>query len=71
MHFFFKLIFIYLFIFGCTGSLLLLYFSLVAANRGYSNCVCRLIVVAFLVMEHGLYNMWASVAVAKGQVPGL
>ena len=71
MHFL-KLIFIYLFIFGCTGSLLLLYFSLVAANRGYSSCVFRLlIVVAFLVVEHGLYSMWASVAVAKGQVPGL
>ena len=39
---FFKInLFIYLFIFGCTGSLLLhTGFSLVAASRGYSSLLC-------------------------------
>ena len=43
-------------------------FSLVAASRGYSLVrVCRLFtVVAFLVVEHRLYNSRASVVVARG-----
>ena len=44
-------------------------FSLVVASGGYSLvAVCRLfiVVVASLIVEHGLQGMWALVAVACG-----
>ena len=48
-------LFIYLFIFGCVGSLLLhAGFSLVAVSGGYSVAVRRLLEMASLVAEHGL-----------------
>ena len=53
----FKIIFIYLFIFSCSGSLLLhVGFSIVAERGGYSLVAVLglLIVVASLVAEHGL-----------------
>ena len=49
-NFFFYKFILFLFIFGCVGSLL----SLVAASRGYSSLCGLLIVVASLVAEHGL-----------------
>ena len=39
-QYFFKNKFIYLFIFGCVGSLLLCRLSLVVASRGYSSLRC-------------------------------
>ena len=61
-------IFFYLLIFGCTASLLLLGFFLVAAGRAYSlAAVCRLLIaVASLITEQGLYGTWASAVVAYG-----
>ena len=46
----------YLFIFGCVGVFVAVHgLSLVAASGGYSSLWCRLlIVVASLVVEHGL-----------------
>ena len=38
-------------------------FSLAAGSRGYSLVVCRLLIlVTFLVAEHGLQGAWFSVA---------
>ena len=73
--FFFFLIhlFIYLFIFGCNGSLSL---GLHCCVRAFSSCGERgllfvavrglLIVVASLVEEHGVQGVRASVVVAHG-----
>ena len=46
------------FLFGCTGSLLPRWLSLVVANRGSSLVVMHglLITVASLVVEYGLYS---------------
>ena len=55
--FFFFFFNVYLFIFCCSGSLLLCSgFSLIGESRGYSLVVVHrlLIVVASLVAEHGL-----------------
>ena len=48
--------FVYLFIFGCAGSLFVQGLSLVVASRGYSLVAgCGLLMaVASLVVEHGL-----------------
>ena len=60
----FKNNFTYLFIFGCAGSSLLCWLSLVAASGGHSLVVvCGLLsAVAFIVAEHGLQG---------SRVPGL
>ena len=62
------LFFLYLLIFGCTASSLLLGFSLVAAGKAYSlAAVCRLLIaVASLITEQGLHGTWASAVVAYG-----
>ena len=60
---FFKKKIIYLFIFGCIGSLLLCVgFSLVAVSRGYSSLWC----VGFSCCRALALGMWASVVVAWG-----
>ena len=56
-------IFICVFIYGCTGSsLLLCVLSLIAANGGYSVVTLHrlLIVMTSRIVEHRLYGTWAS-----------
>ena len=57
---------IILFIFGTAGSSLPHRFFLSCGEWGYSLVVVRglLIVVASLVVEHGLLGAWASVVMA-------
>lgn len=61
--FFFILFFIYLFVIGCAGSLLL-------HEEIFSNCSKQglLIAVAFPVAEQGLYSAQFSVVMAHGLV---
>ena len=63
---FLKHLFIYLFIFGCTGSRCCIGFSLVAVSKGYSLvAMCGLLIVmASLVAQHSLQGLWALVIVA-------
>ena len=58
----------YLFIFGCAGSLLLHRLPLVAVSTGYSLVtVCGLLIaVASPVAEHESSGPWASVIAARG-----
>ena len=55
-RFLYIILFIFFFIFGCVGSLLLHVGCLVAASRGYSLAVVyRLLIAgASLIAEHGL-----------------
>jgi len=65
---FFNIIFKYLFIFGCSGSLLLREGFLLVAMRGAFSLVvvCGLLIaVASLVADHGLQSAWASVVVVS------
>ena len=58
---------IYLFMFGCAGSLLLCRLSLVVVSRGYSAVVEYALVIALAsLVKHRLQGMQASVAAAHG-----
>ena len=50
---------IHVFIFGCAGSALLCRLSLVAASRGYSLLVCRLLIAVTSLVEDGLQGVQA------------
>ena len=47
----------YSFIFGCAGSALLCWLSLVAASRGCSLLVCRLLIAVTSLVEYGLQGV--------------
>ena len=66
--FIFICLFIHLFIFGCTESLLLHRLSLVLADsRGYTLVVKHELLIAVASgVEHGLWGIWGSVVVASG-----